>query len=324
MQTLAQYFPKRAKEDIDELFVIVPPKAVGTALEGDTLAEAPAADSSTKVAGSRVQLKYYSEEIKAKATSYALVNGIAAALRKHPDIKRTTLRGWVDRARRAQVQASQVAAEGLCAVPVNLSEVLVDRRVNNGRTLPQVVFDRVYDRFKFLRAAGMVITRSLLRLEVLTAASELVPDILADNGGWLTCSLHMMQRLERELNVTRRAGTTAKRGYPPLQPQGSRPPLARGRTRHQQGLRPHPHAPDTSSGASLWTHDRIHESQTGNAQHADRMHGDDCWAVANVDPQRTSSRRQLVLYGLRNQHGTLAEVSGSHPRPEHRSICRRP
>ena len=156
--------------------------------------------------------QFYSKEIKVNATRYALENGIAATLRKYADIKRSTLRAWVERAQKAQAEALSAAPAAASAIPVDLADVLTDHRASNGYKLPELIYNAVHQWFSERREAGIAVSREMLRTQILRKAKEIDPDILSENGGWLSCTPQLMRTMEREMCVSRRRGTTAKRG----------------------------------------------------------------------------------------------------------------
>ena len=212
MQTITHFFPKVAEPQLDEIVCIA---SSGTGVVSNAPNEPAAVAQSVEEAvraGSARILKFYSEEVKVNATTYALENGIAAALRQHPEIKRSTLRGWVRKAQQAQQESLQSAPDGMRAIPTSVQEVLEDKRANNGRKLPTDVYNKVYDRVQEIRGEGLVLTRCTLRREILAAAAEIDDSILISNGGWLSCSAQLLQRVEEELSLSRRVATTSKRG----------------------------------------------------------------------------------------------------------------
>ena len=212
MQRITQFFAKSTKQDTFEIMCIPAPVSLPATDTGAAAANEVDCGAKPVHHGSARKLKFYSDEDKEAATKYALENGVSAALRQHPHIKRSTLRGWTSKARRAMEEAARATPIDLHAIPVDVAVVLHDGRTGNGRKLPDEVYNRVYDRVQSIRSEGLVLTRSILRREVLCAAADLQSDILRSNGGWLVCSSPMLQRLEAELSLSRRVATTAKRG----------------------------------------------------------------------------------------------------------------
>ena len=212
MQTITRFFPKKSQDDSHELLYlhIDSPPAPNP---GPQMAEsAPAANSPAARTGSGSGYQFYSDELKVSATEYALANGIAAGLRKFPEIKRSTLRGWVAKAQAALQDAQEQNPEGHCAIPVDYDVVLSDGRASNGRKVPQSVYDRVYDRVYEMRDETLAVSRDDMRRELLAAATELHPSMLPEHGGWLRCSAGMMANMESEMSLSRRVATNAKRG----------------------------------------------------------------------------------------------------------------
>lgn len=212
MSMITDFFFKSTADASEEIVFISNKNGRASSVDGESGATSAAKPTLDKVAGPASMPRFYLDKTKKDAIRYALENGIAAALRKFPGIKRSTLRGWVSKAERHMKEAIEAAPEDMPPVPIDLDHVIHDGRCANGKRLPQVVFDRVYDRVQQIRGAGMVLSRATLRREVLAAATELDAGILDENGGWLTCTPKMMKRLEKELDLTRRVATTAKRG----------------------------------------------------------------------------------------------------------------
>lgn len=211
MLPLTHYFTKSSADDKLWATRICYPKHSGQSAVGDihhaTASSTRPADTPCPQPASTI----ICEELKVEMTEYALMHGQAAALRRYPAAKQSTLQRWVAKCRADRARALALAPAGAAAIGTHIGESTADLRVNNGRQLPADVYDSVFDWFHQMRAAGNAVSSLLLRSQVLHLVGSRHPHLLVENGGWLTCSNAMLASLRDQLNVSRRKATTAKR-----------------------------------------------------------------------------------------------------------------
>lgn len=209
---ITRFFCKQSTDDDAVLPLPTTYKPPQRQRAAGTQPEFVAASPTPETEGPIRNTKNYSAKLREEVTLYAMENGIVAARSKYPAIPRTTIRNWVSKAERFRQDAIEAAPAGLAAVDVAGSHAFVDGRSWNGRRLPDKVMDDLFDWFQSAREAGLGISRLHLRARILRLVSDMCPSILASNGGWLTCHDGLLREIEKEMNLGRRAATTAKRG----------------------------------------------------------------------------------------------------------------
>lgn len=140
---------------------------------------------------------------------YALQHGAGAAMVKY-GVKRPTLAVWRRIYQQAEEAALAATPVGAAPMPVD-SSVFADKRGKNGRTLPKAVIDEVTASFDRAREKGLAVSRQDLRCKLVASVTTHCPKVLKSQGGWLTAGDEFMATLERELGLSKRRATTAKR-----------------------------------------------------------------------------------------------------------------
>ena len=122
------------------------------------------------------------------AIEYTLAHGQAAALRKFPAAKQSTLHRWMPKRKADPACDLALTPDGIGVIVTDMRESAADLRAHNGRIRPAAVFDCVRDWLEQMRAASFTVSSVLLRaqiLYILYAGILFICALLYKSGGWL-------------------------------------------------------------------------------------------------------------------------------------------
>lgn len=214
MNTLLNYFNKRSaceSDDASSVFRVtpiaspnieaaIPPAPVDTQDQTEPHAVFSAASMDVQT--------------KSKVVQCAEKYSVAEALRQFPGLKRSTVSRWMELVRAAREKALSKCPAGAMPLPIDYTAALKDGRLSNGRHLPQQALDAAFNRFESARSEGVPVSSRMLRQMVVSAVTEVDPDIVwspSNPSGWFRCSDIWLRLWKQEWNIGKRRATTARR-----------------------------------------------------------------------------------------------------------------